>query len=179
MPVWVNQVTDRDIGLTNPRHHRPRQSLLPTIGKFRWHVPLIRQPPLEEAWLAAEIVNGLGYRPDEGRGRRCGGRRPMIQLRRYVLTFQSPPKPRSHDDGQDWALRRHFSLEAAAQPRSAGSPSSHAVVVAQAAGTLSGSEASNRSRWCKPIRNAAPSSNFSNSTYFCCTAYVAIDPIPT
>src|SRR4030088_2698672 len=50
----VDQVSDRDFGITNGRHH-PCQFAPRVIGTFRRQISHIRQPAEEEGWLAAEI----------------------------------------------------------------------------------------------------------------------------
>src|SRR6266705_3989845 len=50
----VDQVSDRDFGITNGRHH-PRQFAPRVIGTFRRRISHIRRPAQEEGWLAAEI----------------------------------------------------------------------------------------------------------------------------
>jgi hypothetical protein len=47
-------------GLTNRRHHHATNSLLETIGAFRYFH--IRQPEEEEGWLAAEIWHTASFR---------------------------------------------------------------------------------------------------------------------
>src|SRR3984893_8861656 len=47
----VDQVSDRDFGITNGRHH-PRQFAPGVICTFRRQISHIRQPAWEEGWLA-------------------------------------------------------------------------------------------------------------------------------
>src|SRR6202045_1171637 len=57
----VDQVSDRDFGITNGRHY-PRQFAPGVIGTFRRQISHIRQTASEEGWLGAEIGTNRTWR---------------------------------------------------------------------------------------------------------------------